>query len=492
MRSVPRTRILKANDAPVNANGSFVLYWMIAFRRLNWNFSLEQAVAWSLELEKPLVILEALRCGYPWASDRLHRFILDGMEDNMRQAGKHDVLYYPYVERKKGAGKGLLSALAKKACVIVTDDYPDFFIPKMVAAAARKMPVCLEQVDANGLLPMRAAERVFPTAYVFRRFLQKNLPSYAPEAPQADPLKGVKLEKPRPLPKTIIETWPPASAEDLKRNPALLAALPLDHDVTVVSQRGGPVAARKTLKEFLEKRISKYPEQRNEPEKEGTSGLSPYLHFGHISVHQVFQLLTEKERWFFDRLSDKATGGRSGWWGMSEAAEAFLDELITWREVGFNMCWQRNDYDRYESLPDWSLETLKSHERDKRSYVYSLEEFTIGRTHDPLWNAAQMQLYREGRIHNYLRMLWGKKILEWSRTPREALSVMIELNNKYALDGRDPNSYSGIFWVLGRYDRAWGPERPIYGKVRYMTSENTARKVRVKEYVKKYAPEGPH
>jgi len=161
---------------------------------------------------------------------------------------------------------------------------------------------------------------------------------------------------------------------------------------------------------------------------------------------------------------------------------------ITWREVGFNMCWQREDYDRYESLPDWALATLSTHLRDKRSYTYTLKEFMEGCTHDPLWNAAQMQLYREGRIHNYLRMLWGKKILEWSPTPRKALDIMIELNNKYALDGRDPNSYSGIFWVLGRYDRPWGPERPIYGKVRYMSSKNTARKFRVKEYIKKYAP----
>lgn len=488
MISVPRIRILKVNDVPVNAEGSFVLYWMIAFRRLNWNFSLEHAVAWSMELKKPLLILEALRCGYPWASDRLHRFVLDGMADNLSRAAKYNVLYYPYVEPKKGAGKGLLSALAKRACLIVTDDYPDFFLPKMIAAAAQRLPVSLEQVDANGLLPMRVADRVFPTAYAFRRFLQKNLPSYLPEAPKADPLKGMKLEKSGSLPRTIIKKWPPISAAELKRDSDFLASLPLDHEVSAVNRRGGPVAARKILKEFIEKRFSGYPEQRNEPEKEGTSGLSPYLHFGHISVHQVFQVLTEKESWFFDRLSDKATGGRSGWWGMSEAAEAFLDELITWRELGFNMCWQRDGYDHYDSLPKWARATLEAHERDKRSHVYTLAEFTAAETHDPLWNAAQMQLYREGRIHNYLRMLWGKKILEWSHTPREALSVMIELNNKYALDGRDPNSYSGIFWVLGRYDRAWGPERPIFGKVRYMSSENTARKVRVREYIKKYAP----
>ncbi len=160
---------------------------------------------------------------------------------------------------------------------------------------------------------------------------------------------------------------------------------------------------------------------------------------------------------------------------------------MTWRELGFNLCAKRADYDRYESLPLWCRTTLEEHAGDRRSPAYSLAEFETAATHDPLWNAAQVQLVREGRIHNYLRMVWGKKILEWSASPRAALEIMIELNNKYALDGRDPNSYSGIFWILGRYDRAWGPVRPVFGKIRYMSSENTARKVRVKDYVARYA-----
>jgi deoxyribodipyrimidine photo-lyase len=172
---------------------------------------------------------------------------------------------------------------------------------------------------------------------------------------------------------------------------------------------------------------------------------------------------------------------------MSPGSEAFLDPLVTWRELGFNMCWQRPAYDRYRSLPAWARRTLAEHGRDRRPWLYDLAALEAGRTHDPLWNAAQGQLVREGRIHNYLRMLWGKKILEWSATPRAALAAMIELNNKYALDGRDPNSYTGIFWVLGRYDRAWGPERPIFGKVRYMSSESTARKARVRRYIERYA-----
>ena len=487
-KSVPKIRILEANDKVANRKGDFVLYWMIAYRRTRWNYSLQRAVEWAKELGKPLVILEALRCGYPWASDRLHQFVLDGMIDNARQTARQSALYYPYVELKADAGKGLLSAFAKKACVLVTDDFPAFFVPRMINSVSCKLPILVEQVDSNGLLPMRAADRVYSTAYAFRRFLQKSLPDYLFEHPEEDPLKGARLPRLHDLPKNITKRWPEATARLLKGDPKIMASIPIDHDVHPVDQKGGFTEAGQVLKTFIEKSLSSYVDKRNQPEEEGSSGLSPYLHFGHISAHQIFQAVMEKERWFFDRLSDKANGRRSGWWGMGESAEAFLDQLITWRDLGFNMCWQRHDYDRYKSLPAWALETLKLHEMDERPYIYSQKEFDQGKTHDALWNAAQIQLKREGLIHNYLRMLWGKKILEWTASPRKALKVMIELNNRYALDGRDPNSYSGIFWVLGRYDRAWGPERPIFGKIRYMSSKNTARKVRVKNYMTRYTP----
>jgi deoxyribodipyrimidine photo-lyase len=151
--------------------------------------------------------------------------------------------------------------------------------------------------------------------------------------------------------------------------------------------------------------------------------------------------------------------------------------------------WHRADYDRYESLPAWALATLGAHASDPRPQLYSLAQFEAGDTHDPIWNAAQRELVETGRIHNYLRMLWGKKILHWSASPREALEIMIVLNDRYALDGRDPNSYSGISWVLGRYDRAWGPERPVFGKIRYMSSAATRRKLRLNAYLQRFGPE---
>jgi deoxyribodipyrimidine photo-lyase len=484
--NVPSIRIAAKNRAEARAKGDFVLYWMIAFRRMRWNFALDRAIEWARELRKPLVILEALRCDYEWASDRTHRFVLDGMAEKARELEDARVFYYPYVERAKGEGKGLLEALAKRACVVVTDDFPCFFLPPMVASGAKKVSVKLEAIDSHGLLPLRATDQAFPTAFAFRRFLQKSLPAHLQEFPSATPLARLELPRLRGLSTELLRSWPAAPVEWLEDSKSV-ATLPIDHTVPAAEAKGGEAAARQIAKKFIASKLASYSESRNEPEEEATSGLSAHLHFGHISSHEVFRELMEKENWSERKLALRANGSREGWWGVSKPAEAFLDQLVTWREVGFNMSSHRRDYDEYGSLPEWAQKTLRKHTRDKRQWTYSLQEFADAETHDRLWNAAQQQLATEGRLHNYLRMLWGKKILEWSRTPQDALRIMIELNNRYALDGRDPNSYSGIFWCLGRYDRAWGPERPIFGTVRYMSSENTGRKVRVKDYIRKYS-----
>jgi deoxyribodipyrimidine photo-lyase len=484
--TVPALRIRDTDRAAARADGDWVVYWMIASRRRHWNFGLQRAADWAAELRKPLIVLEALRCGYRWASDRLHTYVLQGMADNAAAFRDSAALYYPYVEPTAGAGRGLLEALADRACVVVTD-FPCFFLPRMVAAAAARLPVRLEAVDSNGILPMRAADQVFPTAYAFRRFLQRTLRPYLDQFPLADPLANRRFPRAK-LPADIARRWPAATDALLSGGVAAQAALPIDHAVGPASFAGGADAAGRALDAFLERRLDRYDEARNDCENEAASGLSPYLHFGHISPHKVLSRVIDREDWTPERLSAKANGGREGWWGMSPPSEAFLDQLITWRELGYNFCWQRDDYDQFDSLPAWALQTLDQHAADPRPHVYTLAQFESAATQDPLWNAAQTQLTREGRLHNYLRMLWGKKILEWSATPRDALDTMIELNNKYAVDGRNPNSYSGIFWTLGRYDRPWGPKRPIFGSVRYMSSENTARKLDVAGYLRRYAP----
>jgi deoxyribodipyrimidine photo-lyase len=485
---VPDVRIVAVNRADIQPTAGFVLYWMIAARRPFWNFGLQRAVEWARTLSRPLVVLEALRAGYPWASDRLHAFVLQGMADNARYFASKQVAYLPYVEPSPGEGHGLLACLAGGAAVVVTDDHPGFFLRRMVAAAGGQVSVRLESVDSSGLLPLRASEHAHSTAHSFRSFLQKHLRAHLPAIPQEDPLTALPDHAPAALPREVLVHWPVATLADLDAWPRLLGSLPIDHRVPpVAGMPGGHAAARARLHRFLAERLGRYAEDRNQPELDATSGLSPYLHFGHVSAHEIFSRLMTQERWTSRSLDSTARGAREGWWGVSRSSEAFLDQLVTWREVGFNMCHHRPDFDRYESLPSWARATLDRHAGDRRAYQYGLEPFESARTHDRLWNAAQGQLLREGHIHNYLRMLWGKKILEWTAGPREALDVLIELNNKYALDGRDPNSYSGIFWVLGRYDRPWGPERPIFGTVRYMSSENTARKLRVRTYIERYA-----
>jgi deoxyribodipyrimidine photo-lyase len=483
---VPAARVRACNEAFVNPAGAFVLYWMTAARRTRYNFGLQRGVERAVQLGKPLVVLEALRSGYRWASDRLHRFVLDGMAENARRLVGTGVLYHPYVEPAEGAGKGLLGALAARAALVVTDDFPAFFLPRMVAAAAARCPVLMEQVDGNGLYPMRATERVFTTASSFRRHLQKSLGEHLDAFPHADPLARRALPRLDALPRGIVARWPAASPALLGGDERELSRLPIDHAVGAAKLRGGAVAAEKVLKTFLAERLDRYATERNEPDADAASGLSPYLHFGHLSVHEVFKRLARRVGWTPEGLAPKANGRREGWWNAGAAAEAFLDEVVTWRELGFNMCANRDDYDRFESLPGWALATLRAHAGDPRPRVYGLPELAAAGTYDEIWNAAQRQLVREGRIHNYLRMLWGKKVLEWSRTPEEALSALIELNNRYALDGRNPNSYSGIFWVFGRYDRPWGPERPIFGTVRYMSSESTRRKLKLDGYLARY------
>lgn len=485
--SVPATRLRVLTDAPPAPRGRYVLYWMVAARRTRWNFALDRAREWAEELGKPLLIFEPLGVGYPFACDRFHRFLLDGMADNQAACRAAGVAYYPYAEPEPGAGRGLLAALAESAAAVVTDDTPAFFYPALRRAAAPQVTVRFEAVDGNGLLPLGATDRAFPTAHSFRRFLQKALGEHL-LLPAAEPLAAAPGRA--RLPAGVTRRWPHASAGLLAGDPLALAALPLDHSVPPGPLRGGAVAAQERLDAFVTERLDRYGEDRNHPDRDGTSGLSPYLHFGHGGAHQVFARVAAAEGWDESHLARSTAGSRTGWWGASAAAEAFWDQLVTWREVGFNGLAHGRRWDRYESLPPWARATLGAHAADPRPYTYSRAELEAAATHDPLWNAAQRQLVREGRLHNYLRMLWGKKVLEWSASPREALATLLYLNDRYALDGRDPNSLSGIFWCLGRYDRAWGPERPIFGKIRYLSSANTARKVRVREYLERYGPDG--
>ena len=486
MCRVPELR-KTTDEKRVQPAGEYVLYWMTSARRTRYNFSLERAIEHSRALSKPLLVFEPLRIDYPWAAPRFHRFVIEGMQDQARAFADAGVTYFPFVERHEGEGSGLLEALASRACVVVTDLFPCSFYPRMIDAARLRIQVTLETVDSNGLMPVAGVDRHYSTAHSFRRLLQRELPTQLLTLPLAEPLSRLPRVPAAVVPPECLRRHPAVTADEFRDPGPLLTELHIDHEVSTVGLRGGERSGRIRLETFLHERLSRYAEARNHPEDPVTSGLSPWLHFGHLASAEVFARIIQIEDWDSSRLAQRASGSRAGWWGMSEAAEGYLDQLITWRELGFNLCDRVPHYDQFESLPDWARRTLEEHEGDTRTPSYRLQVFENAETHDPLWNAAQVQLRREGYIHNYLRMLWGKKVLHWASSPREAFEILVELNNKYALDGRDPNSYSAIGWIFGRFDRAWGPERPIFGKFRYMSSENTARKVRVRGYIRSYA-----
>jgi deoxyribodipyrimidine photo-lyase len=473
----------------------FVLYWMTSQRRPAWNFALDHAIHLALELDRPLVVFEPLRVAYPHASDRLHRFVIEGMRANRNAFADAPVTYLPYVEPQIDAGKGLLARLAADACVVVADEYPCFFLPRMRAAAAQQIDVAMDVVDGCGILPLRdlperdGHPREFGRAVDFRRHLQKTLHPHLSTFPAASPLDGAVLPPPIAIDEDVLARWPPADLDALLDGG--IDDLPIDHTVAPIPDiPGGWQAAEIRLDDFMRERLPRYAEGRNSPDDDMSSGLSPYLHFGYVSPHRVLAAIAEQEDWSPDCVSPRATGSRAGWWNTSEGAEGFLDQLITWRELSFHashLHWP--EHASFERLPAWARTTLAEHADDVRDHTYDLATLAAGQTHDRVWNAAQNELRTTGRMHNYLRMLWGKRLLEWAKTANDALDVMIHLNDRYALDGRDPNSYGGILWVLGRHDRAWGPERPVFGKVRYMSSANTLRKLRLKEYLDRFAPD---
>lgn len=489
-------RLKLVADEPIRADGRYILYWMNANRRTRYNVALERAIGWSLELKKPLVVLEALSVDYPWASERHHQFILDGMSDQYDAFGSAEVAYYPYIEREHREGRGLVAQLAARASVVVTDYFPCFFLPSIVAHIGHSIECRMEAIDANGVLPVNAAGKAFTSAYNFRRFMQKNVLSAIEQAPEAEPLSRIPLAteytphherlKRIGVPETILTRWVPSMQSSNRIMVESCLKGRLDSTVGALPIRGGQTAGLALTHKFRAEGLELYSERRNDPKHVVTSGLSPYLHFGHISSSEVVHALLQTYGFNPESETRNFKGQRNGFWELPEPVEAYLDQIITWRELGYGFCHFEPEYYEYQSLPDWALRTLAEHADDVRPFIYSYEQFESGSTHDELWNAAQNQLRQEGKIHNYLRMLWGKKILHWSPSPQDALRTMIQLNNKYALDGRNPNSYSGIFWTLGRFDRAWGPERKVFGKVRYMTSASTARKFSVSNYIHTY------
>ncbi|MDW8373373.1 MAG: deoxyribodipyrimidine photolyase [Planctomycetota bacterium] len=477
---VPEDRVAAVNAAPVRGEGLYVLHWMIAHRRRHWNYALEHAVGWAQRLGKPLVVCEYLRSGHPWSCARVHRLVIEGMCDQRTDFADSPVHYLPVVDAGHGAGAAIVRRLLSEAAIVIADEFPTYVHPRMVAALAAEAPCRVETVDANGLLPLRATTAAPQRAVDFRRILQRLLPRHLQRLPRPDPLAGVTLPR-------LTSPLPPASDLEALLAPGGLQALPIDHAVPPVALRGGARAARAALAAFVAGPIDRYHSDRGDPVHGVASGLSPWLHLGQLSVHEVVDAIWRRCQWQPDRLSAAAHGRKDGWWGLPPGPEAFLDELVTWRELGYHFAFHRPDHAAYESLPDWALETLDRHRADPRPQCYPLAVLERAETEDPLWNAAQRQLLASGVIHNYLRMLWGKKVIEWSESPEAAWAALDHLNNRWAIDGCNPNSWTGISWCFGRFDRPWFPERPIFGTVRWMSSAAARRKFDVDAYIARWS-----
>ena len=489
-----RLRILKSDSNP----GKCVVYWMISARRSEWNHGLEHAINLSNERDLPLVVVEPLAIAHRWANDRSHTFVIQGMMSNKNAFAESPITYIPYVETKPGEARGLLEKWMEYADVMVIDDFPVYH-PRRVMEIAISIGKCdVHCVDSNGFISMRGQNRNFTTAYSLRRHLHKTIINHMMEFPHPNPIslgnnlssiseneiKQVFEESNTPItPYEFI--WRICERNEIGIN--ALSKLVIDHNVPPVQHiMGGSESANIRWKEFMEARLNNYAEDRNQPELNGSSGLSPYLHFGHISTHKILNDIFSLHDWDISSINLPNNGRRAGWWGLPADVESFLDQIITWRDLGFIHCSNVINHHKFESIPEWAQQTLKQHQNDPRPYLYSFEEFENAETHDELWNAAQRQLKSDGIIHNYLRMLWGKKILEWTPSPEIAMEYMVALNDKWALDGRDPNTYTGIGWVLGKFDRGW-TERAVYGKIRCMTSDSTKRKFKTKGYVETYS-----
>jgi deoxyribodipyrimidine photo-lyase len=445
LRVDPRVTVLRAG-AP-DAAGRTVVYWMQRAQRATDNPALNVAVDIANALNQPLLVFFRLTAGVTRANQRHYQFLLQGLRElpeALERRNAHMVL-----RCEPETADGFCDEVA--ASILISDDDPLRRPQETRRAVAGRLRIPFWLVDADVIVPSRLLRKEQYAARTIRPRIHALLPEHFVPLPN----------------RSVRVAWPrrgrPAGATVAL---ALLDRLAIDRSVPAVATfHGGQSHARRTLQTFVKERLAGYCDGRNEPAIDGTSQLSPYLRFGHIGPHTV-------------ALAVRAAGAPA------VARDAYLEQLIVRRELSVNFVRYNPAYDRIANAESWAQRTLERHARDERPDRYRFEQLEQADTHDPLWNAAQQQMVVTGWMHNYLRMYWAKKILEWSATPAEAYEAAVVLNDRYELDGREPNGYAGIAWAIGgKHDRAWGPERPIYGTVRYMSYASTSRKFDSKGYI---------
>ncbi len=447
-------RVLLLNDKPVNKKARYVLYWMQMYKRVDNNHALIYAIRKAKELKLPLVVYEGLKYYYPWASDRLHTFILEGVEEKRREFEQLGIRYVFYLQKNKSSPKQTVSKLAKDAALIVTDDFPCFIIPEHNRRISERAEIPVFAVDSNGIIPMSKFDKEEYAAYTIRPKINKLLDLYL------KPLPTEEVE----INSLGIDIDCPETSVDAANISTLVAECDIDHTVAPSEHyHGGTAEGRKRLKTFVATILPDYNKARSKPDRDGSSRLSSYLHFGFLSPLEIALAVRDAD-------------------APQESIDAYLEELIVRRELSYNLTLFNDKYDSLAALPAWVQKTMREHANDERQFNYSLEQLEAGVTHDELWNAAQREMVVTGEMHNYVRMLWGKNVIAWTASYEIAFETLVHLNNKYCLDGRNPNSYTGILWCFGKHDRPW-MERPVFGTIRYMTSGSTGKKFDSRKYI---------
>ena len=440
-------------DARPPARGRYVLYWMQQAQRAEWNHALEYAIEEANTLHLPVVAGFALTA-FPEANRRHYQFMLEGLRETRDRLAARGIGFCV----RQGPPEDVIPELAKSAALVVGDVGYLRVQRQWRAVVARRLACPLVLVETDAVVPMVAvSDHAEFAARTIRPKIHRRLEEFLqPLRPRAVAVPSLELVK-RTLP--------------LDDPAALCRRLGVDAGVAPSGRRtGGFAAANRLLEAFLRHRLAEYADAASDPVVDGCSHLSAYLHFGQVSPLEIAL-----------RVRD-ADASRA-------AIDAFLEQLVVRRELSLNACWFNPGYDRYDTLPAWALRTLDGHRRDRREYTYTRAQWEAGATHDPCWNAAQAEMVQTGGMHNYMRMYWGKKLIEWSRTPEEAFETALFLNNKYELDGRDPNGFVGVAWCFGRHDRPW-TERPVLGTLRYMNANGLRRKFDIQAYVERWLGAG--
>jgi len=446
-------RIAKLNDRPFQ-KGGWVVYWMQQSQRAHDNPALETAIFHANRLNLPVRVVFVLTDRYPEANLRHYRFMLEGLVQTRRQLARRRI----GLQVIKGDDpEKALAALLKKAALLVCDVGYTRHQRNWRDAVSQSCPCSALAVEGDVVVPVAVTSpKAEYAARTIRPKIHRHLERFLVPCPRY-----------RPAVPSDENSWQGLDLADID---GILEGLDLDRSVPAapIFFEGGPETARKHMQNFISRRLARYTRNRNQPQTDDISHMSLYLHFGQISPAALALA-----------IRDASTGD-------PEDRDAYLEELIVRRELAVNFVHYTPDYDRYTCLPAWAQKSLSEHAADRRPVVYDRQTLEAARTHDPYWNAAMNEMCATGFMHNYMRMYWGKKVLEWSPSPQEAYDTLLFLNNRYFIDGRDPNSFAGVGWVFGLHDRAWF-QRDIFGKVRYMAASGLERKCDIKAYVEKVA-----